>query len=496
MNKKAIWAIILLMSAAMIGIAAIQMYWINFSIRLDEKKFDERVYSALKRVEERITKAEEQAKAFKDMNRGNLGLSGLVRGEVDRGQKLTLDTTFKYDVLNNKGYDSWQRNMYYYELKAMQSKLLVQPLQNRLQPDVLGTILYQELSNRGIDLSYDYGVYDYEQEDFVIINDNYTVQIGDNDKMSSTSVAHNKSIDATPYKVDLFPSEDGAPGNLKVHFPNKTRWLWESVWPLILSSILFMGLILICFSYVVHVIFRQKKVSEMKTDFINNMTHEFKTPIATISLATDSIINPMILSNEDKVKRFADIIKQENKRMLSQVEKVLQMALLDKKDFSLKISDIDLHIVAHQASENMRLQVNKKGGEIKLELNASKSVIQGDPTHISNIVYNLLDNANKYTPETPQIVVSTIDVANGVELRVKDNGVGLNKEAKKQIFDKFYRVHTGNLHDVKGFGLGLSYVKAMMTAHKGSIEVESEPGKGSTFILTFPHHQELENATK
>ncbi|MEM6319740.1 MAG: HAMP domain-containing sensor histidine kinase [Bacteroidota bacterium] len=181
------------------------------------------------------------------------------------------------------------------------------------------------------------------------------------------------------------------------------------------------------------------------------------------------------------------IIKQENKRMLAQVEKVLQMALLDKKDFKLNLDYVDLHEVIEQAVANSHLQAEKKGGKVGANLRASKSKIEGDLTHISNIIYNLLDNANKYSKEQPIITVHTRDVPNGIEVTVEDNGIGLSKEARKNIFDKFYRVHTGNVHDVKGFGLGLAYVKTMMTAHKGHIDVKSELGKGSRFILTFPY---------
>lgn len=224
----------------------------------------------------------------------------------------------------------------------------------------------------------------------------------------------------------------------------------------------------------------------MKTDFINNMTHEFKTPIATISLATDSIASPMVVSNPDKIKRFVDIIRQENRRMNSQVERVLQIAQLDKKDFQLKLSETNLHELIQQAVDNFSLQVEKREGALKIELQATRPVIQGDATHIASVVHNLLDNANKYSPEKPEIAIRTRNVPNGVEITVEDKGIGISKEARKHIFDKFYRVHTGNIHDVKGFGLGLSYVKAIVTAHKGFVDVRSEPGKGSAFTLTFP----------
>lgn len=227
----------------------------------------------------------------------------------------------------------------------------------------------------------------------------------------------------------------------------------------------------------------------MKNDFINNMTHEFKTPLATISLAVDSINNPVILNNPDKVKRFANIIKQENTRMNGQVEKVLQMAIIDKNDFNLNFTNIDLHDIIEKAVDNIILQIEKKEGEIHTNLKATNHFISGDQTHISNIIYNLLDNANKYSNEKPEIVITTQDVPDGIEIIVKDNGIGISKEAKKHIFDKFYRVHTGNLHDVKGFGLGLSYVKTMTQAHNGKIDVVSELGKGSSFIIVLPTKQ-------
>jgi two-component system phosphate regulon sensor histidine kinase PhoR len=255
-------------------------------------------------------------------------------------------------------------------------------------------------------------------------------------------------------------------------------------------SIVFTGITLFCFWYTIQVIYRQKQLSEMKNDFINNMTHEFKTPIATISLAADSIGSPMVVSNPDKIKRFVDIIRQENRRMNSQVERVLQMALIDKKDFEIKVDDINMHEVIQQAVDNFSLQVEKRDGSLRVDFQAENPVIEGDFTHIASIIHNLLDNANKYSPEKPDIIVSTRNVPMGLEITVQDHGQGISKEARKHIFDKFYRVHTGDIHDVKGFGLGLSYVKAIMTAHKGLVDVKSEPGKGSSFILTFPAYGE------
>jgi two-component system phosphate regulon sensor histidine kinase PhoR len=217
------------------------------------------------------------------------------------------------------------------------------------------------------------------------------------------------------------------------------------------------------------------------------MTHEFKTPIATISLASDSILSPKIIADPDKIQRFVGIIKEENKRMLSQVEKVLQMALLDKHDFQLNLKNVDIHEIIQNAVSNIDLQVSQRNGNIYKELHATKPIVLADQTHLTNIIYNLLDNANKYSADHPQINISTKDVPGGINIVVKDKGIGMSKENQKMIFEKFYRVPTGNIHNVKGFGLGLSYVKAMVLAHKGSISVESELNKGSVFTVFLPN---------
>ena len=197
-------------------------------------------------------------------------------------------------------------------------------------------------------------------------------------------------------------------------------------------------------------------------------------------------LNPSILNNADKVKRFAEIIKQENKRMNGQVEKVLQAAIVDREEYKLKVVDIDLHEVIEQAVSNFAVQIESRDGLLSTTLEAKEHTIQGDLTHISNIINNLMDNANKYSPEKPEIMIKTRNISGGVEVSISDKGIGLSAASRKLIFDKFYRVPTGNLHDVKGFGLGLSYVKAMITAHKGTIEVKSELGKGSNFIVFLP----------
>ena len=501
MNKRAIWAIIGLMSAAMIGIILLQLYWINFNVKLNEQQFDRNVKEAITKVAERLESWDNSTydKNFNPRSRtpSNYSSSSIRSQFRSSSDNMLTDISISQSIRNtpltptsvnpltiNQTPDFsqvWDR------MEFQEVQKFLRPLEERIDLTVLDGLLDQELrKKRGIEAAFNYGVFSNSTSSFVINDGHYTVM---NEEVSSIENIDNDLYNSS-YKTELFANTHAleSPGYLMIHFPSRTSVIWSSSWLTLLASIIFTGLILFCFSYTILVIFEQKKVSEMKTDFINNMTHEFKTPIATISLAADSITSPMISGSPDKVKRFADIIRQENKRMNNQVEKVLQMALIDKREYKLKMAQINLHDVVTQAVQNSRLQVEKKGGVVQSEFNATNPYVFGDVTHISNIINNLLDNANKYSPEKPEISVHTRNVAQGVEVIIKDKGIGMSREALKHIFDKFYRVHTGNRHDVKGFGLGLSYVKALIDAHKGQISVKSELGKGSSFILLFPYN--------
>ena len=512
MNKRAIWSIIVLMSVALLGTAVIQIYWFRSAIRIQEQRFDTDVYDALNQIQARLIFEEERNidayNIIETLYDPNAPL--LVRKELSEflseSQAIRSEALNKLQQLNDTLFteeeflslvepqDDWRKKRMVYEALDSRSRML--DLESRVNPKILDKIIVLELADQGIDLQCEYGVYSNADSSFVILNGNYVVDFGSTDEASTTELQSDQlTLYNSKYQVQLFAMDmHEPPGSLRLHFPNKSTWLWASLLPALIGTVLFTVLILFCFSYTIWVIFRQKKVSEMKNDFINNMTHEFKTPIATISLASDSIVSPMVIDSKDKIKRFAGIIQQENKRMLSQVEKVLQMALIDKQDFTLKLSSVDLHQVIEQAIDHTNLQVQTRGGEITKQLGADRPVIEGDQTHLANVIYNLLDNANKYSPEAPQILVETRNVSKGIEVIVKDHGIGMTKEARKQIFDKFYRVHTGNLHDVKGFGLGLSYVKAITDAHQGKIDVQSEPGKGSSFILYLPSKPRKQSA--
>jgi two-component system phosphate regulon sensor histidine kinase PhoR len=386
--------------------------------------------------------------------------------------------------------ENWRKQSVIWELMDEQRRYNPPDIAERIDPKKLSQIIREELQNRGIDLPYQFGVIQAIDSNFIIINGNYVVGVMDESEASHVDNPKSRSLFTSKYQVALYRNDyHGSPGWLKLNFPSKKSWLWSSLLPTMLMAIFFTVMILFCFSYTIYVILRQKKVSEMKNDFINNMTHEFKTPIATISLAADSIASPKVIQDESKINRFIGIIRQENKRMLQQVEKVLQMAQIDKKDFQLRLSSVDMHEVIREAVDHFTLQVQKREGQIRMDLNANQPVLQGDQTHLSNAIYNLLDNANKYSVESPEIHISTMNLNGGIEIVVEDKGIGISKDNQKHIFDKFYRVHTGNLHDVKGFGLGLSYVKAIASAHEGTIEVKSDAGKGSQFSLYLPLRQ-------
>jgi len=230
----------------------------------------------------------------------------------------------------------------------------------------------------------------------------------------------------------------------------------------------------------------QKKVSEVKSDFINNMTHELKTPLATISLAVDALNNEKVVNRPDQIRYYSGMIKEENKRMNQQVETILQAARIERQEVQLKLKRVDAHDVIRGVANNLTLLIQEKNGLLSLRMMAAKSTIDVDQVHFSNIIFNLLDNAIKYSKEDLRIEVTTQNSGNKLLIRIKDNGIGMNKETQSRVFEKFYRAHTGNIHDVKGFGLGLSYVKAIAEAHGGSVKVESTLGKGSTFTLTLP----------
>jgi two-component system, OmpR family, phosphate regulon sensor histidine kinase PhoR len=256
----------------------------------------------------------------------------------------------------------------------------------------------------------------------------------------------------------------------------------------IITSILFTIIILAAFFLTVRTMLRQKKLGEIKNDFINNMTHEFKTPIATISLAVDAMRNEKVISDRDKLGYFSGIIKEENQRMNRQVETILKASQLERQEVDLNLKPVHVHEVIKDVVDNFALQLESKNGKVEMQLNAQNDLINADEVHFSNLVNNLVDNAVKYAKDNVPPVIKLTTQSNGKHftMRIEDNGIGMNRETVKRIFERFYRAHTGNVHNVKGFGLGLSYVKTMVEAQHGDIKAESTLGKGSTFTVDLP----------
>ncbi len=297
----------------------------------------------------------------------------------------------------------------------------------------------------------------------------------------------------SPYKLNVSPKNVFIQSRfLSLWFPTKANFNLDSIEVTLLSSILLIVLIIGAFYFTISTIIKQKKLSEVKSDFINNMTHEFKTPISTISLAGEVLSDKTIEKSQESVDKYLKIIKDENKRLGGLVENVLQAAVLDKGKLTFKVQECDLHQIITDVIQSLHLQIQNKAGVITTELKAQRYSLFADRMHLGNIIYNLIDNALKYSKVSPQIKVSTGSNAEGISISIQDNGIGIKKEDQKKIFDTFYRVPTGNIHNVKGFGLGLSYVKAVVEKHGGHIDVQSEPGIGSTFLVYLPFKNNLQ----
>lgn len=343
-------------------------------------------------------------------------------------------------------------------------------LNNGLNIDALKPLINAEFAEAGLNGSYVFGIFipNALQPEY-ISKHGYEKQLLDSKHIASLSC--------------IFKND---PMVLGAWFPDERNRAMQSIfWWLLICFILL--LVLICgFIFTIYSFLRQKKISEMKSDFVNNITHEFKTPIATISLASEMLLKPSVLSSETKARKYAGIIYDENIRLKNQVENVLQLVTLDKGTFNLKYQSIDIHQLIHKVAESFQLLVKEKNGSVKLLLNAANHQSYADSMHIENVISNLLDNAEKYSPGSPDITISTFNRNDHIVVAVEDKGIGISKENQKRIFRKMYRVHTGNLHDVKGFGLGLYYVKRLIEAHNGNVNLHSEPGKGSRFEISLP----------
>ena len=549
MSKKIITSLIALMGISIVGIIIIQLVWMNNAIRVRNELFDRGVSEALTSTSNRLESMQDFrminhfafddsihsfnppfppmppyiqgskpqimplqnrpgnlsprqikmiVKAGKNKNRFQYQISTNKSKHGEEENIIVIDTDSlvkNLDSVYERGierFDSIAGQLDFskdslsvikrrFEIKTTKLKRVANKVvqeitsweENEVSAGRVSELLKKELENRGIPIPFEFG----------IIKD--SLISGKTDNADSLLVVQSN------YKVNLFPNNIIQKNiRLSVYFPEKDSFIYKTLNWLLLISLIFSIIVLVSFAASIYFILKQKKISEMKSDFINNMTHEFKTPIATISVAADSIANSKIIENPERIRYFIEMIKKENLRMNRQVEDILTIARLDKKDFEFKWESFNLHIVIEDAMQSIVLQVEKKGGSITAELLAENPVATSDASHFSNLVYNLLDNANKYSPNAPEIKISTRNITKGVIISVEDKGIGMTKALQSRIFERFYRQTSGNIHNVKGFGLGLSYVKAVLEANRGSIGVHSEPGKGSRFEVFIPFIRE------
>lgn len=342
----------------------------------------------------------------------------------------------------------------------------------------------------GVDLVYEYGVYRHASHDPIDETPLFSFVLGDAGSTLGFALPSCTKPQDMGHSWSILTCSKGFSEeesyHLAVFFPDQETYIFSQSSGALLLSVAFIILLLCCFAYTLIVIQRQKKLSVIKNDFINNLTHEFKTPIASISLATSMLKRKKEEVDDRKRANYLDLIETESKRLEGQVDKVLQIAMIDSGNFSLNKKELDVHEIIQRVVTSMNLVVSKRKGEIKLQLQAVNAKVMADETHLVNIIYNLVDNALKYTVDIPEILIATTDSEQGIEISIKDNGIGIGEEIQKYIFDKFYRAETGNVHNVKGFGLGLSYVKKIIEAHSGKIALNSTLNQGSEFRLYFP----------
>lgn len=512
--------IVVLMSISLIGIISVQLYWIDNAVESKDKQFDNDVTVALASVSERIKEKEDdqfqqeferiiESKGLAD----NAEIKNYLFQQLDTTgkQKFTfgatiLEENFKIplDFLDNdtiiykritgkkdffqsqfvkssgdlfgardetrfsftKRMSSVERSQFAEIYKDYQR---IKPIHQRLSNREINTTLKEELEKRNIDIDFKYGVYNNEGLATKLKSGYYTI----NTKES--------------YSYPLFKDNEGnSKYILFITFPTKNKHILSGISYILLLSLFFIFIIIVAFSSSLYQLVKQKKISEIKTDFINNMTHEFKTPIATINLALDSIKNPKIINDNEKVMRYVKMIRDENKRMHGQVENVLRISRLEKNQIEITKEQIDIHDLVEDAITHVRLLVLDKKGTISTHFQAIQTEVFGNQFHLTNVVVNMLENALKYSVNPPKIDVYTESTNKFFIIKIKDEGIGMTKNAQKYIFDKFYREQKGNIHDVKGHGLGLAYVKEIITNHHGTVFVESEKGVGSTFTIKLP----------
>ncbi|WP_372793776.1 sensor histidine kinase [Lutibacter sp.] len=519
MRKRIFVLIIILMSIALIGIISVQVFWIKNTIQITEEQFTSNVKFALAKVSDDIKQREfenfylklsdiyKEGEKFKESDIRNFIYEKIdtVNNEkftysqsiIEQNYKVPTEffendsidfkeiyskeqvVIIKEHILDNDKSINAPEERYIKvgrlegaEKSSLENVFDISvsklPIHKRVSNREITYRLNNELSSRGIDTDFKYGIYS-------------------NDLATQVKSGYFRKEVGKSYKVPMFADKDGNSNfQLFVTFPEKKNFILSSIYKILALSVFFILIIILAFVSALYQLVRQKQISEIKTDFINNMTHEFKTPIATINLALDAIKNPKIISDNEKVLRYVKMIREENKRMHTQVENVLRISKLEKNQLDVSKEKVDLHEIIEEAITHVVLLVNDKGGSIKMNLKANSTAILASQFHLTNVIVNILDNAIKYSDDAPTIEILTENTEKYITIKIKDNGIGMNKSVQKNIFKKFYREERGNVHNVKGHGLGLSYVKKIIEIHQGEVYVESEKGIGSTFTVKLP----------
>ncbi len=510
MKKSTIWLLSCVMAFAFFGLLFMQVNYISQTIKIRTNQFDEAVSRSLYQVmrnleldqtrrflEQGVNEYEKKQALYKSQASKPKRITQQQRMQLslpDGSAVLTYDYTttitqqpqgvFISPKHGNKSISRTSFEMqedrkkrYYYQKDLMDDvinnlmyKSSSLPIEKRVDFKDLNTSVKAELANNGIVLPFKFKIVDKDEKD-VYVQPNYEVK---NPSDEYTQVLFQNDPPARQY-------------HLVVSFPTREKYIVSAV-KFFVPSVIFTIVLLVTFIVTIYLIFRQKKLSEMKNDFINNMTHELKTPVSTISLAAQMLKDGSVMKSPEVFKHISGVINDETKRLSFQVEKVLQMSLFEKQKATLKLREMDVNDIVVSVANTFQLKVEKFGGEIDIDLQAEDSVTQVDEMHFTNVLFNLLDNAVKYRKEDVplKLMIKTWNDNNKLYLSVEDNGIGIKKEYVKKIFERFYRVPTGNRHDVKGFGLGLAYVFKIVKDHKGNIKADSDLGLGTKFIISLP----------
>lgn len=511
MSKKLIWTLGIIMGATILWMTYIQASWFKTSFSLRQHQFSEQVMQSLGGVVKQL----DQREVFQQLNNEVIALSfdtvptfqhvnpHQPAPKIVKDALQNLDTSNKLVVLSKDSmfysltdtsstkliYDNpiMNRQQIHEEISKRIHKektVLVENLihqitsrkiniEERISPKEISEILAEQLKRNGI----------YSEYYFTVLKEDHLTTY-------YSAPGYDPDEDDHLYEIDLFPDDLISPhAYLVIYFPDETKISLSTLTRNAITTIILSLIIIAIFLSTLLIILRQKKIHEMKTDFVNNMTHELKTPIASISLASQMLKDPAIAKNEQSFANISSVIEEESKRLGFQVERVLQMAALDKGKTMLRIKEICLNDIIRKVVKTFDLKLKAKGGVITCTYGAKDDLIEGDEVHITNIITNLLDNALKYTEIQPDLKITTANIKNGVEFTVADNGIGISREDQKRIFEQFFRVHTGNIHNVKGFGIGLSYVKKIVEAHGGTIKLKSDIGRGTTFTVFLPFNQ-------